>query len=142
MAKLFQKIDDIIIKTIISAESLLYSGVDMFVPNRCNCFELLGFDILVDDNIEPWLLEVNLSPSLSCDFKLDLDIKGALISDTLTLAGFVELGKRSSPNANSSSNFNSFGSMGCRRSSSNRFESSEDRTFGNILKRNFLTKKQ
>ncbi len=45
---LFKRIEDIIIKTIISAEPILNNAFEMFVPNRNNCFELLGFDILVD----------------------------------------------------------------------------------------------
>lgn len=64
---LFKRIDDIVIKTIISAEPILNNAFEMFVPHRNNCFELLGFDVLVDDKLNPWLLEVNLSPALSCD---------------------------------------------------------------------------
>ena len=47
-SELFRKIEDIIIKTIISAEPILNNAFEMYVPFRNNCFELLGFDILVD----------------------------------------------------------------------------------------------
>lgn len=58
----------------------------MFVGHRKNCFELLGFDILVDDQLKAWLLEVNLSPSLNIDSTLDLSIKSELVADLLNLA--------------------------------------------------------
>ncbi|KAF5829028.1 tubulin-tyrosine ligase family-domain-containing protein [Dunaliella salina] len=47
------------------------------------CFEILGFDILFDEQLQPWLLEVNHSPSFACDTKLDYQVKSALITDTL-----------------------------------------------------------
>lgn len=37
--------------------------------------------------LKPWLLEVNLTPSLGCDSPLDVRLKSALIADLLTLVG-------------------------------------------------------
>ena len=51
------------------------SACKMFVPHKRNCFELYGFDILIDSDLKPWLLEVNLSPSLNCEAPIDLKIK-------------------------------------------------------------------
>jgi tubulin polyglutamylase TTLL6/13 len=48
-------------------------------------FHILGFDILLDDELKPWLLEVNQSPSLEIDTPLDYEIKKNLIRDTLQL---------------------------------------------------------
>ena len=50
-------------------------------------FQLLGFDILIDYMLKPWLLEVNHAPSFSTDTPLDYSVKQALIADTLTLLG-------------------------------------------------------
>lgn len=51
------------------------------------CFEMLGFDVLIDEALKPWLLEVNLSPSLSADAPLDLKIKSCMLADLFTLVG-------------------------------------------------------
>lgn len=49
--------------------------------------ELYGFDILVDNKLKPWLLEVNLSPSLGIDSTLDARIKSSMLCDLFTLVG-------------------------------------------------------
>jgi len=49
------------------------------------CFEILGFDILIDQNLKPLLLEVNHTPSFSTDSDLDFRIKSSLIRETLKL---------------------------------------------------------
>ena len=62
------------------------------VPNdRSNhCFELFGFDVLVDDNLKPWLLEVNFSPALGNDCPLDIAVKKPMLRDMIQALGFTE----------------------------------------------------
>lgn len=86
---LMMRIEDVVVKTILSGELHIASACKMFMPHPGNCFEIYGFDILVDENLRPWLLEVNLSPSLACDSPLDLKIKSHLVSDMFNLVGFV-----------------------------------------------------
>jgi tubulin polyglutamylase TTLL6/13 len=43
------------------------------------CFEILGFDIMLDESLTPWIIEVNHSPSFSTDTPLDYKIKKSLI---------------------------------------------------------------
>ncbi|KAF4318276.1 hypothetical protein BBO99_00005576 [Phytophthora kernoviae] len=53
-------------------------------PPSC-CFSLLGMDVLVDEQLKPWLLEVNHLPSFGCDSPLDWSVKEPLISQTFDL---------------------------------------------------------
>jgi hypothetical protein len=64
------------------------------LPNRNNCFELLGYDILIDSDLKPWLMEVNLSPSLATDSPLDVKIKSNLVVDTFNLVGVRKFDRR------------------------------------------------
>ena len=86
-ANLMKSIEDIIIKSIISVEFPVNSACKMFVPYRNNCFEVYGFDILVDSDLKPWLLEVNMSPSLHIDSPIDMKIKTSMLCDLFTLVG-------------------------------------------------------
>ncbi|NWW63879.1 TTLL5 polyglutamylase, partial [Ifrita kowaldi] len=88
-AALMASVEDLIIKTLVSAELSIASACKSFLSHRSSCFELYGFDVLIDDTLKPWLLEVNLSPSLACDAPLDLKIKASMLSDMFTLVGFV-----------------------------------------------------
>ena len=46
---------------------------------------------MIDDELNPWLLEVNLSPSLACDSPLDHRIKANLVADLFNVAGIVNI---------------------------------------------------
>ena len=49
------------------------------------CFEVLGFDIILDSNLKPWLLEVNHTPSFVTDSPFDHILKKNLLLDTLLI---------------------------------------------------------
>lgn len=73
--------------------------------HRTNCFELLGFDILIDSDLKPWLIEVNLSSSMATESPIDLSIKSNLLVDTFNLIGFKRgSSKKESAGSNKSRN--------------------------------------
>jgi hypothetical protein len=42
----------------------------LFFPRTADancCFQILGFDIMIDEDLDPWVIEVNRSPSLATD---------------------------------------------------------------------------
>lgn len=78
---------DVIIKTVLAAEQPILQCMGG-TKNKNACFEVYGFDILIDAKLRPWLLEVNVMPSLSSSSPLDKHLKTRLLSDTLYLVGF------------------------------------------------------
>jgi len=58
------------------------------------CFEVLGFDIYIDDQLKPYVLEVNHTPSFATDSVLDAKIKKNVIKDALVLLNLSVKNKR------------------------------------------------
>eukprot|EP01065_Artemidia_motanka_P004311 TRINITY_DN12059_c0_g1_i1.p1 TRINITY_DN12059_c0_g1~~TRINITY_DN12059_c0_g1_i1.p1 ORF type:complete len:1007 (+),score=239.48 TRINITY_DN12059_c0_g1_i1:55-3021(+) len=81
------RIKDCIIKTVLSCEAIVASKVAMFVKYRGSCYELYGFDVLLDSDLMPYILEVNIMPALACGSPLDKKIKGTLVANLLNLVG-------------------------------------------------------
>nr|XP_039267179.1 tubulin polyglutamylase TTLL4-like [Styela clava] len=92
--KIWQQMKDIVTKTLISVEQFINSLVKANCRRRSCCHELFGFDIMLDDKYQPWILEVNISPSLHSNSPLDVEIKGQMVSDMFNLAGFQIPDKR------------------------------------------------
>jgi len=46
------------------------------------CFEILGFDIMLDQKLKPLLIEINHAPSFNTDSNLDYEIKKNVLEDT------------------------------------------------------------
>ena len=64
---------------------LLLANLATEVPsdNTDMCMELLGFDILVDNNFKPWLIEINSPPALHVDGEVDKIVKPQLVKDII-----------------------------------------------------------
>ena len=87
--KVWMKIKDIMIKTILSVTDDAIPLIKSFHLSSTNLFELYGVDILLDQQLNPWLMEVNLNPSLNCDSEIDLKIKSKLLTDIFNIIGIV-----------------------------------------------------
>ena len=53
------------------------------------CFEILGFDIMFDHKLQPWIIEVNHTPSFTADTPLDQKIKHNVVNDAIKLLGLT-----------------------------------------------------
>ena len=86
---MWHDIDDVIIKTLISAHSVLKHNYRTCFPNHVRgsaCFEILGFDVMVDKKLKPFLLEVSfysetrpLRRTLVCKFTFKYKLISGLV---------------------------------------------------------------
>ncbi|KAJ3416377.1 Tubulin polyglutamylase ttll6 [Chytridiales sp. JEL 0842] len=112
---LWAKISDVVVKTLLTIQPQLSMALKACFPSKpfvtpsdptgsassepnkkagisyaadavsSQCFEILGFDIFLDNKLKPWVLEVNHSPSFTCDSPLDTEVKQAVIQDAFGL---------------------------------------------------------
>ncbi|KHJ49184.1 Tubulin-tyrosine ligase family protein [Trichuris suis] len=81
------KILDLVIKALISCESPINALMSKMMGANFMAYELYGFDILVDSELRPWLIEVNISPSVRCSNEVDYAVKTSLVQDVLNISG-------------------------------------------------------
>jgi len=75
--ELFRLMDDIFIKSLQSVQRVMI--------NDKHCFELYGYDILIDSELKPWLCEINASPSLTASNSTDYTLKHSMLTDILNV---------------------------------------------------------
>ncbi len=94
---LFAKIKDLVTLTVIAVREKMKKRIStqpiQHSAQTDGCYELLGIDCLVDDQLKPWILECNLSPSLEvCAEPEDGGsterlVKSAMVADMVSLLG-------------------------------------------------------
>ncbi|GAB5359909.1 hypothetical protein AAMO2058_000582600 [Amorphochlora amoebiformis] len=85
--KVWDDVEGVIVKTLMAIEGDVVHRQRIYKNHRNSCFEILGFDVLLDSKLKPWLIEVNCSPSLSSSSPLDKRIKTQLMTDALHCCG-------------------------------------------------------
>ncbi|XP_037515836.2 polyglutamylase complex subunit TTLL1 [Rhipicephalus sanguineus] len=76
-ARLRQDLKDLVVHSL--------TAVAPSMTSDWHCFEVYGYDVLLDEQLRPWLLEVNASPSLTSSTRADALLKQALVDDVLRL---------------------------------------------------------
>ncbi|XP_031720066.1 tubulin polyglutamylase TTLL7 isoform X7 [Anarrhichthys ocellatus] len=90
VAKFWGDVSELVVKTIIVAEPHVLHAYRMCRPGQppgsdSVCFEVLGFDIILDRKLKPWLLEINRAPSFGTDQKIDYDVKKGVLLNAFKL---------------------------------------------------------
>jgi tubulin polyglutamylase TTLL4 len=86
--KVFERIKKLIVKTMIAVETPILNEANTSYRQRNTFFEIFGFDVMLDNKLKPWLMEVNVCPSLNLHSNLDAVCKTTLCCDTMNLLGF------------------------------------------------------
>jgi len=60
-------------------------AIQPLMAHEKHCFEVYGYDIIIDSCLCPWLIEVNASPSLSGTTSSDRIMKHSLVNDVLNI---------------------------------------------------------
>ncbi|CAH1989773.1 unnamed protein product [Acanthoscelides obtectus] len=88
--KLFDQISWLIIHSL--------KAIAPVIATDRHCFECYGYDIIIDNKLKPWLIEVNASPSLTSTTANDRILKHKLLDNIFNIVvpptGFEENGMR------------------------------------------------
>ncbi|KAJ6649581.1 Tubulin monoglutamylase TTLL4, partial [Pseudolycoriella hygida] len=85
---LWAALRDLVLRTILAGENAINNLTKLNMGSKYNCFELFGIDVILNSELIPWLLEVNISPSLHSASPLDLHVKGPLVRALLNTVMF------------------------------------------------------
>ena len=71
------------------AMRLIFIQVKDKLDKHFGCFEMFGFDFMLDDDLVPKLLEINVNPALFLDTSSQGEILPKLVQDTVTMAAQI-----------------------------------------------------
>ncbi len=95
--ELWKQIGRLVVRSVAVVQPVLAAARAAW--GECPCFQLLGLDVLLDDQARPWLIELNVHPSLritgssidgdDCPSAVDEAIKVPMLADALRVVAAV-----------------------------------------------------
>jgi hypothetical protein len=83
---IWNQVKEIVLKSLVAGQHE--------TPYSPATFELFGYDVIIDTNLECWLLEINSSPSLERSNVLDDQVKLQLVEDVLNIVDPVNFDRK------------------------------------------------
>ena len=87
--KIYSEVSDIFIKSLLTVREKLIKTILNYKLKFSNFYHLIGFDIILDENLKPYLLEFNRRCSLRDDNVAEKNYVYNLIVDTLNIIGIT-----------------------------------------------------
>jgi hypothetical protein len=100
---LFDRVRDLVTLTAIAAVEPMRERTRELGVDARGCYELLGVDCLIDEDLKPWLLECNLSPSVGVcaapqtGGQIEERVKRELVTDMAALVGLLGVAPAPAP---------------------------------------------
>lgn len=83
------QVKDLAIKCMLAVEAEVNTRINMHLGiDRNVCYELYGFDVVLDRDLRGWVLEANTGPALQAPGAIDRKVKHRMIKDMMHLIGF------------------------------------------------------
>jgi len=92
--KLYDEFGDIFIKMVFSVRQKIINDIKTNKLSSSNFYNLIGFDIICDENMKPYLLEANRRCGLRDDNDAEKYYTHNLIADTFNLVGIRIMNKK------------------------------------------------
>ena len=91
---LYEKVIDIFIKMMFSVRKKIIEEIDNYKLHSSNFYHIIGFDIILDENLKPYLFEANRKCSFRDDNDAEKYYTHNIIADTLNLVGLRLIDKK------------------------------------------------
>jgi len=83
----WENIKDVCTKTVLCGHEELSQAYRKQIKSEYSCYKLFGFDVFIDADLKPWLLEVNNIPSLHIN-TIDAFVNYPMVAEMFNLVGF------------------------------------------------------